>query len=615
MIELQYTPYTVPLILAGIVSAALAWTAWRRRPGSGVIPFVVLTLGVTEWIVGSILEFTLVDLQAKVVAANLQYIGITTTPGAWLAFVLEYTGRGKWLTRRNVALLLIEPVLTVLFAFTNNYHHLFRTEIVLNTASPYPVLNIADGVVFWIHAAYSYVLLLAGNVLLILALVRAPQLYRGQVFTLLLGAFTPWVANAVTIFKLLPSLSLDLTPFAFTVTGLCLGWSLFRFKLLDIVPVARDTLVEHMGDALMVVDSQGRIVDINPSGLRVIGRKSSDVVGKPAAEVLIDQQELLKQFRDIDETRAEITIARPSADQRYYELRISPLRDRFDNLTGRLYVLRDITELKRAAEHIRAQNEVLLRTNQELVEAQKKTEEANRLKSEFLATMSHELRTPLNAIIGYADLALTGLTGPLNDKQEDYLNRIMANGERLLALINDLLDISKIEAGRLELSSQPFSPSELLTGIRSRMQSLVVQKGLAFKTELDPGLPGQLRGDSKRLEQILTNLVGNAVRFTETGQVTVHLKKVDAARWAIEVADTGIGIPPHALEFIFDEFRQVDSSSQREYGGTGLGLAIVRRLTILMGGTIQVQSTPGKGSLFTVQIPLVVPETLSAAVG
>jgi signal transduction histidine kinase len=229
--------------------------------------------------------------------------------------------------------------------------------------------------------------------------------------------------------------------------------------------------------------------------------------------------------------------------------------------------------------------------------------------------MSHELRTPLNAIIGYADLALTGLTGPLNTKQEDYLNRIMANGERLLGLINDLLDISRIEAGRLELFKQPFSPAELLAGIKTRMQGLVAQKGLAFETQLDCALPGQLQGDPRRLEQVLTNLIGNAIRFTETGQITVHFKKVEAARWEIGVADTGIGIPPHALEFIFDEFRQVDSSSQREYGGSGLGLAIVRRLTILMGGTVHVQSTLGKGSLFTVQLPLLVPEALQVAAG
>lgn len=614
MFELQNTPYTLPLMLAAIVSSTLAIVAWRRRPGSGVIPFVVLMLGLTEWTLGVILELSVVDFKTKIFFSNLQYAGIATTPAAWLAFVLEYTGRGKWLTRRNVALLFIEPIAVVAFAYTNDYHHLFRASIILDTVGPLPTLSSVYGIAFWIHAGYCYILLVVGNALLIQALIRSPQLYRGQVFTLLIGAFAPWVANAITIFKLDPSLKVDLTPFAFTVTGVTLGWSLIRFRLLDIVPVARDTLVEHMSDAVMVVDAHGRVVDINPAALRVIGRQSSSgVIGKAAVEALSEHEDLIKQYRDVAETHVEITIGQ--AQKRHFELRISPLYNRNGDLTGRLYVLHEITELKQANEQIKAQNEALLRTNQELAEARRLAEEANRLKSEFLATMSHELRTPLNAIIGYADLTLTGLTGELNAKQEEYVNRIVANGERLLSLINDMLDLAKIEAGRLELANQPFALADLLNGIKNRMQSLVQQKGLAFETQLDVNLPPCVTGDSRCLEQVLTNLVGNAIRFTESGQVSVRFDKHDDTRWTMSVSDTGVGIPPHALEYIFDEFRQVDGSSQREHGGTGLGLAIVRRLAVLMGGAVRVQSTVGKGSTFTVQLPLVVPETLVAEVG
>jgi PAS domain S-box-containing protein len=616
MVELQYTPYAFPLLLAACVSAVLAWIAWRRRPGSGVLPFIVLMVGLTEWTLASLIEYSTVSLQPKLFATNLAYIGITTAPAAWLAFVSEYTGRNKWLTRRNVLLLFIEPVLIVVLAFTNDFHHLFRTAVALDTTGSFPVLSVTNGPTFWIHAAYSYILLVIGNAILIQAFLRSPQLYRGQVFTLLIGAFIPWIANIVTVFDMIPNLRIDLTPFAFTVTGLMLSWSLFRFKLLDIVPVARDTLVESMSDAVMVIDAQGRIVDMNPAALRLVGnRSSSELIGKLAAEALVEQQDLVKQFRSVMEARVEVTIGKGTATERYFELQISPLRNRYGTLTGRLYVLRDITALKGATEQIKAQNDTLRRTNQELAEAQRKTEEASRLKSEFLATMSHELRTPLNAIIGFADLALTGLTGPLNAKQEDYLARISANGERLLAQINDLLDISKIEAGRVELSSQPFAPSSLLTDMRNQIQSLVVQKGLGFDTQLDPGLPPQLLGDSGRLGQILTNLIGNAVRFTQAGQISVRMEKVDESKWGIVVTDTGIGIPPHALEYIFDEFRQVDGSTQREHGGTGLGLAIVRKLAILMGGTVRAQSTVGKGSTFTVQLPLKVPEMLVAEVG
>jgi len=224
--------------------------------------------------------------------------------------------------------------------------------------------------------------------------------------------------------------------------------------------------------------------------------------------------------------------------------------------------------------------------------------------------MSHELRTPLNSVIGYADLMLTGLTGDLNPKQEDYVRRIMSNGERLLTLINDILDISKIEAGRLDLYVKPFSPAELLGGVATRMQSLADKKGLHLEMHLDPDLPPQLLGDQRRLDQILTNLVSNAIRFTDSGRVQIRFDRSDDGQWAMSVTDTGQGIPPHALEYIFDEFRQVDGSYRREHGGTGLGLAIVRKLAMLMQGTVHVESEIGKGSTFRVQLPLVTPDLL-----
>lgn len=250
----------------------------------------------------------------------------------------------------------------------------------------------------------------------------------------------------------------------------------------------------------------------------------------------------------------------------------------------------------------------LAETNLQLTEAREKAEEVSHLKSQFLATMSHELRTPLNSVIGYSDLLIDGLRGPLNEGQEDYAERILANGERLLRLINEILDISKIEAGRLELIDKSFTPGELVANVKKELQSLADGKDLRLNTLVDPDLPSPMLGDPTRLEQILVNLVGNAIKFTESGQIDVQLKKSDNSHWRMMVVDTGIGIPPHAIEYIFDEFRQVDGSTSREYGGTGLGLAIVQKLTKLMGGTINVKSEVSKGSTFTVHIPLRVPE-------
>ncbi len=239
---------------------------------------------------------------------------------------------------------------------------------------------------------------------------------------------------------------------------------------------------------------------------------------------------------------------------------------------------------------------------QELIVANKLTKESTRLKSEFMATMSHELRTPLNAMLGFSGILLSGMEGEIDERASHMIERIESNSQRLLRLINDILDIAKIEAGRLELVTAPLNLNTLAHQWKNQMSVLAKQKQLTFEVNADPTLP-MLYGDGERISQIAINLLSNAFKFTEQGQVTMALKR-EGTSWLIEVADTGIGIPPQAVNYIFDEFRQVDGSSRRVYGGSGLGLAIVRNLCRTMDGTVRVASVVGKGSTFTVTLPL-----------
>jgi signal transduction histidine kinase len=253
----------------------------------------------------------------------------------------------------------------------------------------------------------------------------------------------------------------------------------------------------------------------------------------------------------------------------------------------------------RLFDRIQKQQVQLELTNREVMEA-------NRLKSEFLANVSHELRTPLNAIIGFSDMLLMGMSGALSEKQEHRVQRIRENGKRLLLLVNDILDLARIEAGRIEVIHEPFSLHDLVDRLQVQMASLFDRKKIEFKTVIDSQLPLSLIGDEKRIEQVLTNLLSNAFKFTEQGHVLLNIKTDLAINvWSIHVEDTGIGIPPHAIDYIFDEFRQVDGSSTRAYQGTGLGLAITRNLVRLMDGKITVESSLGVGSTFTVTLPLI----------
>ncbi len=240
---------------------------------------------------------------------------------------------------------------------------------------------------------------------------------------------------------------------------------------------------------------------------------------------------------------------------------------------------------------------------QELVVANALAKESARLKSEFMATMSHELRTPLNAMLGFSGILLEGMGGEIDEEATHMIERIDSNSRRLLSLINDVLDIAKIEAGRMEMVYTPVEPQALARQWKNQMSVLAEQKNLTFETVIAQALPTQLYADQERLSQVAVNLLSNAFKFTEKGCVKLTLRP-EGESFVLEVSDTGIGIPPHALNYIFDEFRQLDGSSRRAYGGSGLGLAIVRNLCRMMDGNIRVVSAVGEGSTFIVTLPL-----------
>jgi signal transduction histidine kinase len=254
----------------------------------------------------------------------------------------------------------------------------------------------------------------------------------------------------------------------------------------------------------------------------------------------------------------------------------------------------------------------LTEKNRRLAQAVERLQEADRVKSNFLATVSHELRTPLTSVIGYSEMLLEGIAGELNDEQREYVRTVMEKGDQLLQLITGILDISRMEAGEMRIDKQPFDLDEVVSVALSTIAPHARRKKLAMSCTVPPGLPLVL-GDRDKIRQVLLNLLGNAVKFTpESGKIEVSAGVGPLAPGGessgravrISVRDSGIGVPPEHQKRVFDPFFQVDNSSTREYGGTGLGLSIVKRLVEAHGGTVWVDSESGKGSTFSFTVPL-----------
>ena len=270
--------------------------------------------------------------------------------------------------------------------------------------------------------------------------------------------------------------------------------------------------------------------------------------------------------------------------------------------------LQDLRVLNRELDRrVEDRTRELQRANRQLARANERLLELDRLKSRFVSMVSHELRTPLGAIQGFTEMLRAGIYGSMPKRQDDALQRIERNTRKLLNIVNDLLDQARIEAGELALHPSPFSPTELVEDLQSTVGVLAEQKGLSLSVDVDRDVPRPLYGDKERLHQVLVNLTNNAIKFTDEGGIHVRIGQADGghpSHWAMEVSDTGPGIAEQDQDLVFTPFRRVDDSMTREHTGVGLGLSIVKQLVELMDGDITLESKPGRGSTFTVVLPL-----------
>lgn len=413
----QYTPYLWLLIVSAAITGGLGIYAWRRRAVTGAITFAALLLIATAWSLASALEMAGADLPTKLFWANVQYFCYGALPLAWLVLALQYTGRAEWVTTRRMAWLSVEPLIAFILAWTNDAHGLILRNVALDLSGPFPVIAKTYGPGFAVNFIYSYLLSLIAFYLLVDALLHSQPLFRRQTQILTIGFLLPMIGHVLYIFGVSPIPGHDITPAVVGLAGVVVAWGLFRYRLFEVAPIARATVIENIDDGVIVLDTQDRVVDVNAVAQQIIGSASPFLIGQPVKQVLDVWPHLTERYQDATFTVSEIALGEGES-QRNLEARLSPLVDRRGRLTGRLLILRDVTRRTRAEQSLRKRNRELTLLNSAI-----QTLTSTLDLDQVLTAILEEARDLLYADIGSAwlvdpetgDLVCRQATGPRSE--------------------------------------------------------------------------------------------------------------------------------------------------------------------------------------------------------
>jgi PAS domain S-box-containing protein len=591
-----FWPITVQAAALFASTGLSIWAAVIARSRRGVpggVAFGWMMLAVAWWSFTSAMHTLLTDFDTRVVISKFQYLGIAPIGVLWLMFTTAYS-RVPWPAERVTRLLVwLVPVTTLVLAATNEQHYDYWSSIVEVSTPAGPRLRYTGAPWYWVHASYSYVLVLIGTATLARGLRRFPPPYRRQTALIIVGALVPWLGNLSYLTRALPVTGLDLTPIAFTVSGACFTFGIYRYRLFGLVPVARDMVVDSMDDGVIVLDAQRRLVDLNAAAERYTGCTVSSL-GRPIDEVVAWWNEAVDDDRPLADGQPAMVKVEPGP--RYFEVKVSAVRDSERRFVGWLVIIHDISNRRR--------NEAERYAFERRVQEQQKSESLMVL----AGGVAHDFNNLLTGILGNADLL--SILASADSEQKRAAEAIVIGAQRAADLVSKMLAYSgggRVVAEHVDLDGLVKEMVDLLGASVARHCTLNYNS---------PGPLPLVETDPTQIRQVVLNLIVNAaeavddagVITVETGEETLDkalLKKmtfgadVTAGPYVfIDVVDNGCGMSEHTLARMFDPFFSTKDT------GRGLGMAAVRGIVRSHRAALRVTSAEGQGTRFRVWFPL-----------
>jgi signal transduction histidine kinase len=559
---LQYSPFIIPLLLSAAITGTLALLSLKRRNDPVMLPFILMMSATTVWAGGYAVQLASADLPTNLLVTAILYPAIVTTPVTWLLVVLCFTGYNHVMCRRNAALLFVVPVLVLVLLYSNPVHHLYYTAFNPLTLAGAVVWEFVHGPLFWIQAAYGYFCILTGIFLIIRAYIAAPPIHRRQIALLALAVGIPLAANVIYVFGFNPFPGIDITPLAFTFMGSLMAVGIFRFRLFTLAPVAYPLVFTAIDDAVIVLDRNDFVCDLNPAARAIVRAGDRPPVGEPAAEVLpAALAEIPACDGPVTEALRHVAITKDNGSLRDYEVACRPIRTRVGGYAGRLLVLRDVTEQRKAHTAI---------------------ERANRKLNLLSSVTRHDMQNKLTALGGYLGLAQA-------EKDPAVIRNHLAAMEKITRIFQDELEFTR-DYQDLGVHAPVWQDVAVLVSAKTELL-----KGHGVRVAIDIRPAGLVIYTDLLLEKVFYNLIDNALRYGGEGMTEIRIaSREENGSLVLVFADNGTGIPAEDKPRLFS----------KGFGkNTGLGLFLSQEILAITGIAIAEDGEPGKGARFVITVP------------
>lgn len=585
--DFAFNIYALTLIFFGSINLLLSLYILNNEIGT--VRWVgILMLSNSIWSVAYGLELGSNTLEQMKFLINIEYIGIVALPISWFMFCIELTGKGKWIRKNsNKILIAIVPVLTLVLLWTNSLHHLHYSNLAVDNSAGFPMLKITPGISYYLFTFYFYILLGIGNYLLIKKFSKSDAVYRKQNWVIMIAAFLPWAANFSYMLGLRPLPNLDVTPFAFLVSVLMIFIAIYRFELFDILPIAREKVLELMQDAFIVLDHQNRIIDYNSAFKKyTCAVQSGQLIGKNIVDILPNQHQLVK-FLDKHHSGKIEMLVETTTGIFDLEVDIRFLNESKLNHNAIIIKFQDQTSLRQEALKSKHQADELQRLNQ--------------LKDRIFSIMAHDLRGPL---LNLAEVLRMTSDDTISAEEFKLLSPTLTKDISYTTdLLENILHWSRSQLKGYSINKEMFDLKKLITSEINYHFKAASGKNIEIIENAADELIAY--ADLLMMQMVIRNLLSNAIKFCHSAcEINVSASYINQGYISLCIQDNGVGIAPENIQRIFNG-ENVSSRGTLNEKGTGIGLMVCWDFMERNEGSINIESEVGKGTVFNLQIPRV----------